>query len=112
METTYRSYRGTGDPLGVLASITGVLGAACSTVLWFCQIRPANWLGSTAFEISHGGPLRDALVTAALFLGIVALVAGIPSALGTRGVRRGVPAGVLLALVALSYPVAATLHWV
>jgi hypothetical protein len=112
MEATYRSYRTAGDPLGVLSALAGVFGAACSAVLWFCQVRPTNWLGSSAFEIAHGGPLRDALMSGALFLGLLAVVASIPSALGTRGVRRGVPLGLVCGLIALSYPTAAALHWV
>jgi hypothetical protein len=112
MEATYRSYRRTGDPLGVLSALTGAFGAACSGLLWFCQVRPINWLGSTAFEIAHGGPLRDALMSGAVFLGLLAIVASIPSALGTHSVRRGVPLGLVFGLIALSYPIAAALHWV
>jgi hypothetical protein len=112
METISRTYQRTGDPLGILAAITGVLGAACAGVLWYCQARPSNWLGSTAFEIAHGGPLRDTLMAGALFLGLIAIVASIPSALGTHAVRRGVPLGLVMGLIALSYPVAFGLHLV
>jgi hypothetical protein len=112
MEATYRSYQRSGDPVGILAALTGACGAACSLILWFCQVRPADWLGSVAFEIAHGGAFRDGLLVMAAFLGTVALIASIPTALGTRGLRRGIPGSFVMALVALSYPVAAALHWV
>jgi hypothetical protein len=112
METISRSYQRTGDPLGILAAITGAAGAACAGILWYCQARPNNWLGSAAFEIAHGGPLRDTLLAGALFLGLIAVVASVPSALGRQAVHRGVPLGLVFGLLALSYPIAFGLHWV
>lgn len=99
------------DLLAVVTAVTGAAGAVCSLVLWLYQSQPSNGLlGSFAWEVAHGGPLRTNLIQLALVLGIVALTAGLLSSLGSRQAPLSVPIGLVLGLVALSYPVMAMLH--
>jgi hypothetical protein len=97
--------------LAVVTVVTGVAGAVCSLVLWLYQAQPANsLLGSYAWEVAHGGPLRTNLIELALVLGIVAITAGLLSTVGSREAPVSVPIGLVLGLMALSYPVMEMLH--
>lgn len=111
--SAFRSHSRTSDPLAVIEVVAGSIGALCSGLLWLYQRRPDNsLLGSYAYELAHGGPLRTNLVNLALILGGVAIVASLLGLLGSRRVRTVVPGGLLLGAIAISYPVCAMLNLV
>ena len=97
----------------MLASLAGGVGAVASVILWMYHWKPQSpLLGSYAFEMVHGGPMRDDLIALALGCGIAAVAASVLGTLGSRRVRATLPVGLLLAAIALSYPVCALLHLV
>ncbi|MDP9299231.1 MAG: hypothetical protein M3O98_11305, partial [Actinomycetota bacterium] len=52
-----------GDPLGVIAALVGVAGAACSALMWIYQINPdSTFLGSYSAQMTNGGRLGSQLV--------------------------------------------------
>jgi hypothetical protein len=110
MDTTYRTSRRPTDLMGVVTAVAGLAGSLCSLVLWLYQMRSASpLLGSYAWEITHGGPLRTDLIQLALVLGIVAVVGALLSGVGSRHVPATFPIGLVLGALALSYPVLAML---
>lgn len=99
------------DPLGLIATLAGLVGAGSSFVLWLYQSNPRNPLiGSYAYEVTHGGPLRDNLIALALAMGILTIAASLLDVLGSARIRSQVPYGLILGLLALSYPLSAMLH--
>lgn len=111
--SAFRSHPRTSDPLAVAAIVTGTVGALCSIVLWLYQLRPGNTLlGPYAYELARGGPLRTNLVSLALVLGGVAVVASLLGVLGARRVRSVVTGGLFLGAIALSYPICAMFNLV
>ena len=65
------------DPLGVIAALVGIGGAACSALLWVYQINPdSTVLGSYSAQMTNGGRLGSQLVLLAAVLGVMAVIAG------------------------------------
>jgi hypothetical protein len=99
-----------GDPLGVIAALVGVAGAACSALMWIYQINPdSTFLGSYSAQMTNGGRLGSQLVLLAAVFGLMAIIAGILSSLGGRA-GASVVIALVLGVVALSYPVLSWLN--
>jgi len=97
----------------MLAAFAGGVGAVASVILWMYHWKPQSpFMGSYAFEMVHGGPMRDDLISLALGCGIAAIAAAVLGTFGSRRVRATLPVGLLLGAIALSYPVCALLHLV
>jgi hypothetical protein len=110
MAVAYGVRRSTGNPLGVVSALAGAVGALSAMVLWLYQMRPDSPLfGSNAFEMGHGGPLRDTFLQVAAGLGFVALLAALLSCIGARTMKASGMTGIVLGAIALSYPVLAVL---
>jgi hypothetical protein len=93
------------NPLGVIAIITGLAGALGSGVLWVYRLNPdSTILGKYSAEISLGGALADQIALLAAILGVMAIIGSIMSTTGGEG-AGGYFIGLVLGLVALSYPV-------
>jgi hypothetical protein len=98
------------NPLGVVSIFTGLAGALASAVLWIYQINPASTiLGKYSVELGHGGALAGQLATLAAILGLMAVLGSMMSSSGGEG-SGGYFIGLILGLVALSYPVLSWLN--
>jgi hypothetical protein len=98
------------NPLGVVSIFTGLAGALASAVLWIYQINPGSTiLGKYAVELGHGGALSGQLATLAAILGLMAVLGSMMSSTGGEG-SGGYFIGLILGLVALSYPVLSWLN--
>jgi hypothetical protein len=101
----YSSSGKTANPLAGLGILCGILGAACSAVLWLYHFQPdSTLLGSYSEQVAHGGVLADQLRILAATLGVMAIIAAIAAGLGGRG-GGTIVAALLLGIAALSYPV-------
>jgi hypothetical protein len=99
-----------GDPLGVVAAVVGIGGAACSALLWVYQINPdSTILGKYSAQMASGGRLSSQLVLLAAVFGVMAVISGILSSLGGRA-GGAVILALVLGVVALSYPVLSWLN--
>ena len=99
-----------GDPLGVVAAVVGIGGAASSALLWVYQINPdSTILGKYSAQMASGGRLSSQLVLLAAVLGVMAVISGILSSLGGRA-GGAVILALVLGVVALSYPVLSWLN--
>ncbi len=106
MEAAYGVRRSTGNPLGVTAAVAGVAGSLCGSILWLYQLNSTNsLLGPYAYEMGHGGPLRTTMFQLALGLGAVALLAALLACIGSARVGIAAGTGIVLGIVAISYPV-------
>ena len=93
------------NPIGVIAIITGLGGALGSGVLWVYRLNPdSTILGKYSAEISLGGALADQVALLAAILGLMAIIGSVMSTTGGEG-AGGYFIGLVLGLVALSYPV-------
>lgn len=91
--------------LGIVAVLSGVMGATVTALLWLYQQRPfSSLLGDYGFEITHGGPMRENLIMLAGLLGAVAVIAAVLSWIGGTANPSSVVA-VLTGAFALTYPV-------
>lgn len=98
------------NPIGVLSILTGLGGALTSGVLWIYEVHPESTiLGKYSVELAHGGLLAQQLATLAVVLGVMAVLGSIMSSTGGDG-AGGYFIGLVLGLVALSYPVLSWLH--
>ena len=98
-----RSSRGS---LAAIPIVSGLLGAMASGALWLHEVNPDN--GLTKFVTNHVLGATDgwsALITVAAVAGGLGLFVAIISAIGSRA-RGGTVFGVMLSLIALSYPFA------
>jgi hypothetical protein len=103
----YGSSGKTTNPMGGLAVVVGVIGAALSVILWIHYFDPTTTLfGEFSVRITTGD-LSDGLPMIAFAFGMIAVIAGIAGGLGGRGSGATV-AALLLGIVAISYPV---LNW-
>ncbi|HEY7400716.1 MAG TPA: hypothetical protein VH989_07445 [Actinomycetota bacterium] len=98
--------KSTGGSLGGIALVTGLVGSVASAMLWLHEVNPSG--GVTRFVAQKVLGTSDgwtALVTIAAVAGGLGLLVAI---LGTIGSRRsgGAVFGVVLSLIALSYPFA------
>ena len=93
------------NPLGVIGIITGLAGALGSGVLWVYRLNPdSTILGKYSADFAHGGALAGQVAMLAAILGVMALLGSIMSSTGGEG-AGGYFIGLVLGLVALSYPV-------
>lgn len=93
------------NPLGVIAIITGLGGALGSGVLWVYRLNPdSTILGKYSAELGHGGVLAGQIAMLAAILGLMAVIGSVMSTTGGEG-AGGYFLGLVLGLVALSYPV-------
>jgi hypothetical protein len=96
----------TGGSLGGIAVVTGLVGTAASAMLWLHEVNPSSGLTHfVTLKVLGGADGWTALVTIAAVAGGLGLLVAI---LGTIGSRRsgGAVFGVVLSLIALSYPFA------
>ena len=93
------------NPLGVIGIITGLGGALASGVLWVYRLNPdSTILGKYSAEFALGGTLADQVALLAAILGVMAIIGSVMSTTGGEG-AGGYFLGLVLGLVALSYPV-------
>jgi hypothetical protein len=92
------------NPMGVVSIVTGLAGALASAILWIYRIQPdSRILGKYASEVAHGGPLAEQLAALAAVLGLMAILSSIMTSSSGEG-GGGYFIGLILGLVALSYP--------
>jgi len=101
--------RSSSGSVGGISVIAGLVGAACSGVLWLRE-RDAHdpivkWVTDTLF---HGTDGWSALVTIAAVAGGLGLLVTILGVAGSRERGGASVAGMILSLLALSYPFAYT----
>jgi hypothetical protein len=93
------------NPIGVISIITGLAGALASGVLWVYRLNPdSTILGKYSAQLSAGGVLVDQIAMLAAILGVMAVIGSVMSSTGGEG-AGGYFIGLVLGLVALSYPV-------
>jgi hypothetical protein len=93
------------NPIGVISILTGLIGALASGVLWIYRLNPdSTILGKYAAQLGHGGALTGQIAMLAAILGLMAVIGSITSSTGGEG-AGGYFIGLVLGLVALSYPV-------
>jgi hypothetical protein len=98
------------NPIGVISILTGIGGALTSGVLWVYHLNPdSTILGKYSVELAHGGMLAEQLATLAAVLGLMAVIGSMMSSTGGDG-AGGYFIGLVLGLVALSYPVLSWLN--
>ena len=96
--------------LGITAVACGLTGTVITALLWLYQQRPFSAvLGDYAYEITHGGPMRENLILLAGLLGAVAILAALLSWIGGTADPSSVMA-MLLGAFAITYPVMAWLE--
>jgi hypothetical protein len=106
----FRSSGRRSNPIGVISIITGLAGALASAVLWIYQLNPdSTILGKYAAQLGHGSVLTGQLAMLAAILGVMALIGSVMSSTGGEG-AGGYFMGLVLGLVALSYPVLSWLN--
>jgi hypothetical protein len=92
------------NPMGVVSIVTGVAGALAAAILWIYRIQPeSEILGKYASQVAHGGPLAGQLAALAAVLGLMAVLSSIMTSSSGEG-GGGYFIGLVLGLVALSYP--------
>lgn len=100
------------NPIGVVSILTGVAGALASAILWVYEVEPASRiLGRYSAELAAGGLLSEQLASLAAVLGLMAVITSIMASSGWEG-GGGSFIGLILGIVALSYPVLTWLHLV
>jgi hypothetical protein len=98
--------RTTGTSIGGISIVAGLLGAACSAVLWIRERDPHNSIVKYVTDkLFSGTDSWNALVTIAAVAGGLGLLVAI---LGVIKSQRGGSSvfGLVLSLLALSYPFA------
>jgi hypothetical protein len=106
-ESSHRSYT---DPLGVVALLTGIAGAALSIALWVVRFQPDTpMLGSFGVQLTSDAQFADQVALLAAVLGALALLLGMMSSSGGRA-RLSTSLSIVLGLVAVSYPVLSALN--
>jgi hypothetical protein len=92
----------------MIAAICSASGAFLSISLWLFHLRPSSvLLGDYAYELSHGGVLRDQVLWFTATLGAVGILAAILSVIGGRRPKPSTVVCLVLGAIALSYPVLA-----
>lgn len=92
------------NPMGLVSIVTGLAGALAGAVLWIYRIQPeSRILGKYASQVAHGGPLAGQLAVLAAVLGLMAILSSIMTSSSGEG-GGGYFIGLVLGLVALSYP--------
>jgi hypothetical protein len=103
MSKVFGSSGNRSNPTGVVGILAGLGGAACSAILWIYRINPESRLmGSYSSDIASAGTLARQLAVLAAVLGLMAILAAITASSGGSGGSYLV--GLVLGLVALSYP--------
>src|SRR5688572_10246081 len=93
------------NPIGVISILTGLIGALASGVLWVYRLNPdSTILGQYSAQLGHGGGLTGQIAMLAAILGLMAVIGSVMSSTGGEG-AGGYFIGLVLGLVALSYPV-------
>jgi len=93
------------NPIGVISILTGLIGALASGVLWVYRLNPESTiLGKYSAQLSYGGVLAGQIAMLAAILGLMAVIGSVMSSTGGEG-AGGYFIGLVLGLVALSYPV-------
>jgi hypothetical protein len=91
------------NPAGVVSILAGTAGALGSAVLWIYRVHPeSTLLGSYSTDLASGGTLSHQLVILSAVLGVMAILGSIAASTGGSG--GGYFVGLVLGLVALSYP--------
>ena len=92
------------NPMGIVSIVTGLVGSLASAVLWIYRIEPdSQLLGQYSSQVAHGGQLAEQLSALAAVLGLMAVLASIMTSSSGEG-GGGYFIGLVLGLVALSYP--------
>jgi hypothetical protein len=98
------------NPIGVISIFTGLIGALASGVLWVYRLNPdSTILGKYAAQLGPGGALTGQIAMLAAILGVMAIIGSVVSSTGGEG-AGGYFIGLVLGLVALSYPVLSWLN--
>lgn len=93
------------NPIGIVSLLTGVTGALTSAVLWIYQIEPSSQiLGKYSAQVAAGGLIAEQLTSLAAVLGLMAVISSMMASSGWEG-GGGYFIGLVLGIVALSYPV-------
>jgi hypothetical protein len=105
----YESSGHANNPLGFLAFLVGVVGAASALLMWVYQYAPDNGvIDSISARLGTGELLGDRLVMTAAICGGVACGLAIISSLGGKA-RGSAIFALVLGVVALSFPVLSSL---
>jgi hypothetical protein len=100
------------NPIGIVSIVTGIGGALASAVLWIYQIEPGSRImGKYSAELAAGGLLSEQLASLAAVLGLMAIITSMMASSGWEG-GGGYFIGLVLGIVALSYPVLTWLNLV
>jgi hypothetical protein len=100
------------NPIGVVSIVTGLGGSLASAVLWIYQIDPGSRImGKYSAELAAGGMLSEQLASLAAVLGLMAIITSMMASSGWEG-GGGYFIGLVLGIVALSYPVLTWLNLV
>jgi hypothetical protein len=100
------------NPIGVVSIVTGLGGSLASAVLWIYQIEPGSRImGKYSAELAAGGMLSEQLASLAAVLGLMAIITSMMASSGWEG-GGGYFIGLVLGIVALSYPVLTWLNLV
>jgi hypothetical protein len=109
----YGSSGSKANPLTIIAVLVGLVGAACSAILWLHRISPnSRFLVSVTSRLTSSSVLGDRLEMVALVAGIVAIAIGLLSVIGGSKAGAGVVVAVVLGVGAVSYPVLVSLNLV
>lgn len=107
----YGSSGSKANPMTLLAVLVGLVGAACSALLWLHRISPSStFLASITVRLTSSAMLGQRLEVVALAAGVIAIGAALISAIGGRKGGTGVVVAVVLGLGAISYPVLVSLN--
>ena len=111
---TSRIYGSSGskaNPMTFVAVLVGLVGAACSAILWLHRISPdSTFIVSITSRLASNAVLGDRLEVVALAAGIIAIFIGLLSVIGGSKGGAGVVVAVTLGLAAISYPVLVSLN--
>lgn len=92
------------NPIGVISLLTGIAGALASAILWIYQIEPSSQiLGKYSAQMASGGLLAEQMASLAAVLGLMAIISSMMASSGWEG-GGGYFIGLVLGIVALSYP--------
>ena len=97
--------RRAGGSVAGVAIVSGLVGMAASTALWLHQVNPDNSITRFVTENLLGTDGWTALITVAAVAGGLGLLVAVLGTIGSRG-GAGIVFGVVVSLIALSYPFA------
>jgi hypothetical protein len=99
--------RGSTSSVGGIAVVAGLVGAACSGVLWLRERDPHNSISTwVSDKLFNGTDSWNALLTLAAVAGALGLTVAILGVVKSRDRGGSSAFGMILSLLALSYPFA------